>query len=198
MTGSTTIDLESQTDAALMRQIQDGDSDAVAELYRRHHHPALCYALSLTLERAQAADLAADAFLRLWEAIKGGRAPQRPRSYLMTIVHNLWIDEVRRGSRRAYGVDPTDSEGYAEQSPTPDPAELVVERDILRAAASTMCTRQRTMLWETVVEGYGTHELAARHGAATPNAAAQLASRAKRNLKRAYLTIDLQTAPVLT
>jgi RNA polymerase sigma factor (sigma-70 family) len=184
---TTTTDIESESDAALMSRIQDGDNDAVAELYRRHHHPALCYALSLTRDRSQAGDLAADAFLRLWDAIKAGREPRRPRSYLMTIVHNLWIDELRHVNRRASGADPTDPDGRAECPPVPDFADLVAERDSLRAATSAMCARQRTILWETVVEGYCTSELAERHGAATANAAAQLASRAKRNLKQAYL-----------
>jgi len=196
MSGSTTthIESESESDVALMSRIQDGDNDAVAELYQRHHHPALCYALSLTRGRSQAGDLAAEAFLRLWEAIKAGREPRRPRSYLMTIVHNLWVDELRHLNRREYGADPTDPDGRVEYSPVPDFAELVAERDSLRAAASTMCARQRVMLWETVVEGYRTSELAERHGAATANAAAQLASRAKRNLKQAYLVGARQPA----
>jgi len=182
------------TDAELMARVRQGDSDAVSVLYERHHHAALCYALSLTRDRSQAGDLAADAFLRLWSAIPAGREPQRARSYLMSIVHNLYIDEVRQLKRRAYDVDPTDPEGV-EFSPVPDFADHATERDSLRAAVSTLCPRQLAMLWDTVVEGYSTGELAERHGAATANAAAQLAYRARQSLKQAYLAAD-RHAPV--
>lgn len=70
------------------------------DLYREHSRAVYRFALGLSGNVAEAEDLTAEAFLRIWEAgnrLKLGTV----RAYLLTIVRNLyrqrWRHERRRG-----------------------------------------------------------------------------------------------------
>lgn len=171
------------TDAQLVAQVRAGGTDAVETLYRRHISLAINYARRLTHDHALGEDLAAEAFLRMWEGIRAGRTPLRPGSYLCQSIHNLFVDQVRHESiTRLPDPDVCDV--------TADIAVDVVERDALVQAVGELRANQRVVLWETAVEGLTTSEAGALHGSPTANAGAQFAYRARHALREAYLEVS--------
>jgi RNA polymerase sigma-70 factor, ECF subfamily len=79
----------------------DGAFSEVVEGYRR---AVFTTALRVSGRPEDAADLAAEAFLRAYQALRG-YAPERIRElqlrpWLVTIVLNLWRNQVRTASRR--------------------------------------------------------------------------------------------------
>jgi len=69
------------------------------ELYRNHSRAVYRFALGLCGNAAEAEDLTAEAFLRIWEA--GDRVQLGSvRAYLLTIVRNLFRERWRRERRR--------------------------------------------------------------------------------------------------
>jgi RNA polymerase sigma factor (sigma-70 family) len=181
---------EPETDQVLDRQINDGDPDSFERLYRRYYDSVLGHAVNLTRDRHSAMDLASEAFLRTWQRIREGKRLDRPHGYLFAVVRNLHIDSMRRDRRITFEDDLTELAEDHARSHAPDFSETLAERHSLRTAMGTMCPRQRAILWQTVVEGYSTSEVAAEHGAATANAGAQLAYRAKRTLRLAYASAN--------
>lgn len=183
-------DSETETDQDLVRKIKHGDGDAVDRLFRRYHDELVGYACTLTKDRSSAMDLASEAFLRTWQVIRSGKEVDRPRSYLYAVARNLNVDAVRKNARLMFGEDLIELADSRSGSPKADFSETVAERQSLGTAMRTLCPRQRAILWQTVVEGYATSEVASEHGAATANASAQLAYRAKRSLREAYASAN--------
>lgn len=69
------------------------------DLYRDHSRAVYRFALGLSGNAAEADDLTAEAFLRIWEA--GDRVQLASmRAYLLTIVRNLHRQQWRRERRR--------------------------------------------------------------------------------------------------
>ena len=179
-------DSEPETDQDLDMKFSDGDADSFDRLYRRYYDSVLGHAVNLTRDRHSALDLVSEAFLRTWQRIREGKMLERPHGYLFAVVRNLYIDSLRKDKRITFDGDLTELAEEHTRSYAPDFSELVDERHSLRTAMETLCPRQRAVLWQTVVEGFSTSEVAAEHGAANANAGAQLAYRAKRTLRDAY------------
>ena len=93
--------------------IESSDLARFSDLYRKYHLDAYRYALSLCGREAQAEDLAAEAFLRIWDS----PAPVRlatVRSYLVAIVRNLYLESRRKlGRESALEDDVQDGRDFA-------------------------------------------------------------------------------------
>jgi len=77
-----------------------GERQALTELYDRHGGAALAYARRLLGDADDAEEVVQDAFVSLWRRAASFRpGAASPRTWLMTIVRNRCIDELRR--RRA-------------------------------------------------------------------------------------------------
>lgn len=73
-------------------------------LYERHARDVYRFALALTGNVAQAEDLTAEAFLRVWQA--GERVELNSvKAYLFAIVRNLYLKELAKRSRMTDVVD---------------------------------------------------------------------------------------------
>ena len=78
--------------------VQQGNA-GFGDLYRDHSRAVYRFALGLSGNAAEAEDLTAEAFLRIWEA--GDRLQLASlRAYLLTIVRNLFRQQWRRERRR--------------------------------------------------------------------------------------------------
>ena len=89
-------------DEDLVSLVEANDSQAFATLYDRHSRAAYSLAYRMMGERQAAEDLVQDAFLKLWQAAGSYRAERGSvRTWLLTIVHNRGIDQLRTlASRR--------------------------------------------------------------------------------------------------
>jgi RNA polymerase sigma-70 factor (ECF subfamily) len=98
---------------ALVQRAQDGDRDALEELYLLHFDRIYSYLHMAVGNRHDAEDLTTQTFLRMLESIGRFRFGTAPfAAWLFRIAHNLAIDHFRAASR----VQP------AEQLPAQDRA----------------------------------------------------------------------------
>ena len=91
-----------------------------AEVYGAHAKAVFRFALHLTGNHAEAEDLTAETFARLWTA-RRVRLPT-VRAYLFTIARNLFLEQCRI-KRRTEEVDDCVEDG------SPSPEEIAVGRD---------------------------------------------------------------------
>jgi RNA polymerase sigma-70 factor (ECF subfamily) len=78
------------------------------------------YLLRRTRSRDDAADLVQEAFLRLFRAVSGQDAPERPGAYLQQIASNLARDHARRAvAHDERRHQPLDEERQSSAQPTP-------------------------------------------------------------------------------
>ena len=88
----------------LLGRLADDLDEGFVELVRGYQRPVYSVALRLTDQPCDAEDLAAEAFLRAYRALRDFDSERiarlQPRPWLMTIVLNVWRNTVRGRSRR--------------------------------------------------------------------------------------------------
>lgn len=99
---STACAVVALDDAALMTQIESGDTDAFEELYDRYGARAYRVARSVCRDHGRAEDAVQEAFASVWR----GRAAYLPRrgtvaAWLLSVVRYRTIDVVRRDANHA-------------------------------------------------------------------------------------------------
>ena len=158
------------------------DVTAFAALYALHYPAARRTALAL-VPRDAADDVTSEAFARVYAVMKAGRGPRGEfRPYLLAAVRNVartWLAE----NARSVPVGVPEMRQYS-----PGAGELAARNEELRMADrafSRLPARWRHVLWRTEVDGATPAELA-RESGMTPNAVAQLASRARIGLAVAW------------
>ena len=89
-------------DEDLISVVEAGDAEAFATLYDRHSRAAFSLAYRMMGERQAAEDLAQDAFIKPWRGAGSYRAGRGSvRAWILSIVHNRGIDQLRsQASRR--------------------------------------------------------------------------------------------------
>jgi RNA polymerase sigma-70 factor (ECF subfamily) len=112
----------------LVVRAQEGDRDALEELYLQHFDRIYSYLHMTVGNRHDAEDLTTQTFLRMLESIGGFRWGSAPFSaWLFRIAHNLAMDHFR--SRRRWQPE--------EEVPEPPGAvELSAEEEAIRALAT--------------------------------------------------------------
>lgn len=113
------------------------------------------YARMLTGDRFRADDLVQDALQRALERESTFRAGANLRTWLFSLMHNLFIDGIRTREAVDWSADPAELPDIAAPRQS-DPAEM---RDI-RAALDKLPTEQREVLLLVAVEGLRYREAA--------------------------------------
>lgn len=88
-------------DAELVTAAQAGDTAAFGELVRRYQQVAFRTAYLVVRDAASAEDVAQEGFVRAYQAIRTFRAGDPFRPWVLRIVTNLALNEVRGRGRRA-------------------------------------------------------------------------------------------------
>jgi RNA polymerase sigma-70 factor (ECF subfamily) len=88
-------------DATLVTRVSAGDGDAMAALYDRYSRVVYSFSLRMLADAGSAEELTQEVFLRLWRQ-GGSYQPSRGAflTWLLSITHNMAIDEIRRRKRR--------------------------------------------------------------------------------------------------
>ena len=109
-------------DVAAMQAMARGRRDALAALYERYGALAHALALRAVNDSGIAEEIVQDAFVALWRNAKTYREDRcSPRTWLMTIVRNRAIDELRRRRREpAGGSVEFDQPSAIEDDPWPE------------------------------------------------------------------------------
>jgi RNA polymerase sigma factor (sigma-70 family) len=172
------------TDTDLLAAVRAGDTAAYGTLYERHRAATRQLAYALARDPADADDLVAETFAKVFATLRAGRGPLVAfRAYLHTTLRHVCYHRARRDRRLEFTDDLT---RYDAGEPFLDPALERLERTYAARAFRQLPDRWRDVLWMTEVEGAGPAEIAPRLGL-TPNAVAVLAHRAREGLRRLYL-----------
>lgn len=158
------------TDDELMRRVAEGDSDALAQLFRRYAGAVYSLAYRMLNDREGAEDLLNEVFVRVWrQAPTFDSHRGKFSTWLMSVARNLGIDELRSRRSRPQRADPL--------SPDDPDMDLVdesedVERDVwyaerrrlIRQALRELPAAQRQALELAYFEGLTQSEIAERLG----------------------------------
>jgi len=115
------------------------------------------YATALCGNRDVADDLVQDAIERAMSRAPGSPEPERLGPWLRSVVHNLFVDELRRRRRRGVRVDVATMENDLALSTAP--ADRLASSDVGKAMAS-LSIEHRQVLVLAGVEGLSYQEIA--------------------------------------
>ena len=106
-------------DEDLMSLIESGDTQAFEALYDRHSRAAYRMAYRIMGKPQATEDLVQEAFLKVWRAAGSYRVHRgSARTWVLSIVHNLGIDQLRSLASRRRVQDITQA-----KAPTSQPSE---------------------------------------------------------------------------
>ncbi len=147
--------------------------DEFASLFREHFSRLFRYLDRLSGEPDLAADLAQEAFVRLY---RRGSAPEATGPWLVTVATNLFRSARSTRARRARLLTPARGAGtLADPPPSPDEgAEAEHERRRVRAVLDRLPERDR-MLLILRAEGFSYRDLAGLLGLNETSVGTQLA-----------------------
>jgi len=147
-----------EQDEALLAGITTGDRRAFEQLVSGHLDSIHSYLYRMTGSRADAEDLAQEAFFRVWRkaaTYQPGRV--KVSTWIHTIAHNLCVDMFRR-----HRESPTD--GFPEQpDESTDPARVASDREqqrLLETAIQRLPDNQRSALLLCQVRGFSNAQAA--------------------------------------
>ena len=143
-------------DEDLISLVEANDADAFATLYDRHSRSAFSLAYRMMGERQTAEDLAQDAFIKVWRNAASYRAERGSvRTWILSIVHNRGIDQLRSTASRRRTQDKIEA-----SAPRSQPSEAFAEtwrnsqRDQVREALNTLPAEQLKILELAYFSGY--------------------------------------------
>lgn len=174
-----------EDDSALVLAVQAGDTEAYAELFRRHY-PSVRRACARRLrDLGEADEVAQAAFVRALERIDRCGGERRFGAWVQVIAQRLCIDTIRAQTRTTPREDPL--EGERELGPN-TPEDRALDADTaatLRIALATLPPRQRDVVIARDLEERRPPEIAAAFGLSI-GAVDSLLLRARRRLAGAY------------
>lgn len=189
-----------QDDASLVRAAQAGDSDAFAELFRRHHATVRRVCGRRLLNGGDADDVAQAAFVRAYERIDQCTGDRRFGAWVQVIALRLCGDAWRAGARTTPVADPVPDSTSGSDSC----GDALVRKEraaAVRSALATLPARQRQVIVARYVEGRRPGDVAASLTLSV-GAVDSLLLRARRRLALACQVAGVEhgaaTAPVTT
>jgi RNA polymerase sigma factor (sigma-70 family) len=185
---------ETPSDAELILQVRSGDRDAFGVLYERHAAAARALARQY-VSPADAEDVVADAFSKLFEMLRRGAGPDAGfRPYLYTVVRHRSFDVSRGAARTRPSTDDEIESVLGRVASDEDPALEGFERSVVSKAYFDLPERWREVLWYVLVDELKPAQVAPVLGL-SPNGVSALLYRAKEALRAGYLQQHLTHAP---
>lgn len=178
---SEDLQLASDSDGALMQRVARGDHRAYTTLVDRHLRHVVTLAWRVLFDRADAEEVAQEAFLRVWQHAARWQPDGSAsfRTWLNRIVVNLCIDRKRRPGMAALDDQPEP----VDPQPGPFETRLNAETsDRVAAALQRLPERQRAAILLCYWEGESNIAAAEALGI-TVGALESLLVRAKRALR---------------
>ena len=149
-------------DEDLMSLIESGDTQAFEALYDRHSRAAYRMAYRIMGKPQATEDLVQEAFLKVWRAAGSYRVHRgSARTWVLSIVHNLGIDQLRSLASRRRVQDITQA-----KSPTSQPSEAFAETwrnsqsEQVREALRVLPQEQLKVIELAYFSGYTQKEIA--------------------------------------
>jgi RNA polymerase sigma-70 factor (ECF subfamily) len=201
--GGSRILRASEDEWRLIQACKHGDREAWSILIRRYERSIYKFAYTLARNYDDAADIAGQVFIRLYEHIHTFRNDSHFTSWLFCIVRNVYVDTCIRAPHRTHLSldDGLEMDGdllvreIVDSSPTPE--ELSIEREkreVLRKAIRHLPYEQRRMMEMYHAEGRSYEEIARATSLSLGTVKSRL-SRARQMLRERLASMhDLLTA----
>ncbi len=160
------------SDAELIGRAADGDARALEVLYDRYSSIVLSFAYRLVADRQLAEEVLQEAFFRAWQQGKAFNAGRGTFvTWLLSITHNLAIDEIRKRRRRPQKAESEEPEAFlaavADTSAgagVEDEVWLGALRDTISVALRELPAAQREAIELAYYQGLTQREIADRLG----------------------------------
>lgn len=165
-------------------RIAGGDKDALAQLYAQTRPAVYGFALSILKNPHDAEDVLHDAYLQVWNAAPQYRAHGKAMAWLLTIVRNLVMDQLRRQKR----TEPLVWEDWQDQL-AGTPAVSAEDRMALAALLTALEDQERQIVTLHALTGLKHREIAALLGLPLPTVLSKY-SRALKKLRLAWKEAD--------
>lgn len=154
-------------DEVLVQRMSQGDLDALDILYNRYSRAVYSFAVRIVRDGLVAEEVLQEAFTRAWQ--QSGRfefARGSFASWILSITHNLAIDEVRKRQRRPQRSDSVDITDVLRSEIDPAPtveeaAEATELRERIRGAMDLLPEPQQRVIELAFFEGLTQREIAA-------------------------------------
>ena len=137
------------------------DEALVRSLFQEHGRAMLAYATQLTRDRAAAEDVVQEALVRAWrhpDSLANGKGSVR--GWLLTVVRNIVVDQVRARARRAPEVRESPPDAAVED----DHADRIVNSMVVVDALNRLSPEHREVLEQVYLKGNTVNEAAKELG----------------------------------
>ncbi|GIW05080.1 MAG: DNA-directed RNA polymerase sigma-70 factor [Thermomicrobiales bacterium] len=167
------VDLTKASDAELIARASEGDARALEVLYDRYARVVYSFALRIVGDPSLAEELLQEVFFRAWQQGGAFRASRGSFiTWLLSITHNLAIDELRKRRRRPQRAENNTNEDTEQLLPEmPDESQDVEEevwlaslRDRIADALASLPPAQREAIELAYFQGLTQREIAERLG----------------------------------
>lgn len=149
-------------------------AERVLRLYKDHAESVLRYLLHIGYPADQADDLVQEAFLRLFKALQKGERIEKPKNWLLAVVHHIKVDELRRSNRMvafdSAEVEPFDASSSG-QAATPETELLQLEHAQRLEKAMLQLTERQYQYLILRTEGLKLREIAEIFGVSVQSVA---------------------------
>ncbi len=182
------------TDTQIVADIQNGQTQAEAELYQKYHARVYYVALRESRSPHDAEDVCAETFLRVLQAIrrKELRSPAALPAFILGITRNVLHELFSRRRQAGKTTDPEDAD-----LSLPSHEKLFLDSEVQQAIEQTigrLKPRERDMLRMHFYEELPADEIARRFGIARARVRL-VKSRALQHFREAYKRLEAATAP---
>jgi RNA polymerase sigma-70 factor (ECF subfamily) len=176
------VPLSTDTEQTLVSRAQNGEAEAVAQLYDAHAPLVFRYVYYRVRDRQTAEDLTADVFLRMVETLPRYEQRGRPfAAWLFRIAHDRVVDFYRRNLlRRSAPLTDALADGEAD---TEAKAFQASTSQAMLAGMQALTDEQQTVIQLRFIEGYNLEQTGAIMSK-SPGAIKGLQHRALRRLAR--------------
>jgi RNA polymerase sigma-70 factor, ECF subfamily len=169
----------------LLEAARRGESGAFEELVERTHRRVYTLAYRLVGDRHEAEDVAQEAYLRAYRALRGFRGEARFETWLYRITANTAMNHLRRRGRFGDLLAEDDDRVARIEEPGRATPDDVVERDEIERALGTLPTGQRAVVLLKDVYGFSCSEIGDELGISEGAVKVRL-HRARRRLKEEF------------
>ena len=158
--------------AASRTPVEESRATLLERLYRDHSDRIYGLCLRMSGDRAQAAELVQDVFVRAWEQLDRLQPGSDPGAWLWRLATNVVLNAMRSERRRHARVAPVADPGLLERAELGTP--LPVRRLSIDAAMARLPERAREVFVLHDVEGFAHAEVAGMLGVAEGTVRAHL------------------------
>ena len=154
-------------DPVLMSMVSRGNAAALEVLYDRYHRVVFSFAVRMLGDRVTAEELLQEVFFCTWRQaplFSGTRGSSV--TWLLSITHNMAIDEIRKRQRRPQRAESADpvlmlANVVDDQASVEEQASVSETREQIRSAIQTLPLAQQAVIELAYFQGLTQREIAA-------------------------------------